>query len=139
MAKKVKKIDKNAEKSERIAKIREVFCENDNKIFAERLGKDESYTSQICNNSKAIGGNLVENILNAFPKVDANWLIRGLGNMIMNEQNIGDVTNSGIQINRIGNGDSYNINDIQPLVFSLQEKMDEQSELIKQIIKIMAK
>ena len=138
MAKKITKPPKNTEKSERVAKIRDVFCDNDNRIFAEKLGKDESYTSQICNGSKVIGGNLIETILNAFPKVDANWLIKGLGNMIVNEQNIGDVNNSGIQINHIGNGDTYNINDIQPLVFKLQEKVDEQSELIRQIIKVMA-
>ncbi len=137
MAKKKAKSPEKDEKSVRVAQIRTVFCDDDNRIFAERLGKEESYTSQICNGSKAIGGNLIETILSAFPKVDANWLIKGLGNMIINEQNFGDVNNSGRQ-NHVGNGDNYNINDIQPLIFSLQEKIDEQSKLIRKIIKIMA-
>ena len=41
--------------SKRISKIRQDFCDGKNTVFAERIGKDASYASQICVGAKVPG------------------------------------------------------------------------------------
>ena len=67
--------------SNRLDKIRKVYCEGKNTVFAERIGKDTSYTSQICNGTKSVGKSVMETILTAFPEVNRSWLYFGEGPM----------------------------------------------------------
>ena len=67
----------------RITKIRLDFCDGKNSVFAERIGKDTSYTSQICNGTKVPGKSVLEEILAAFPEVNRPWLYFGDGKMLV--------------------------------------------------------
>ena len=67
----------------RITKIRLDFCDGKNSVFAERIGKDTSYSSQICNGTKVPGKSVLEEILAAFPEVSRPWLYFGEGKMLV--------------------------------------------------------
>ena len=73
---------KNGEIWKRIAQIRQYFCDGNNVIFAERLEKEPTYTSQLCNGTKATGEKILELILQKFPEVSRVWLFFGEGEML---------------------------------------------------------
>ena len=72
----------NDEISKRIDKIRQYFCDGVNIDFAAKIGKDPTYTSQLCNGTKSIGKKIIEKILETFPEVSRTWLYFGEGNMM---------------------------------------------------------
>lgn len=72
----------NDEIWQRIAKIRQHFCDGNNILFAEKLGKDTTYTSQLCNGTKTSGKKILELILATFPSVSRGWLYFGEGGML---------------------------------------------------------
>lgn len=74
--------NKNSEIWQRIAQIRQYFCDGNNLDFAQRLGKEPTYTSQLCNGTKTTGKKLIELILATFPQVSRTWLILGEGEML---------------------------------------------------------
>jgi len=74
--------EKLTKKWQRIAKIRTYFCEDNNVLFAEKIGKKAAYTSQLCNGSKEAGNKMLEEILAAFPEVNRTWLYFGEGEML---------------------------------------------------------
>lgn len=67
---------------QRIDKIRQFFCGGYNIEFAAKIGKDPTYTSQLCNGSKAAGKKIIEKILSTFPDVNRTWLYFGEGEML---------------------------------------------------------
>ena len=67
----------------RISKIRQDFCDGKNTVFAERIGKDASYASQICGGAKVPGRGVLEEILTVFPEVSRPWLYFGEGRMLV--------------------------------------------------------
>ena len=69
--------------SKRISKIRQDFCDGKNTVFAERIGKDDSYASQICGGAKVPGRGVLEEILTVFPEVSRPWLYFGEGRMLV--------------------------------------------------------
>ena len=69
--------------SKRISKIRQDFCDGKNTVFAERIGKDASYASQICVGAKVPGRGVLEEILTVFPEVSRPWLYFGEGRMLV--------------------------------------------------------
>ena len=69
--------------SKRISKIRQDFCDGKNTVFAERIGKDASYASQICGGAKVPGRGVLEEILTIFPEVSRPWLYFGEGRMLV--------------------------------------------------------
>lgn len=71
----------------RISEIRDKFCQNSNKIFAEKLGISTSRASNLCNTEPNIGKATIEKILTAFPQVSRAWLMLGDGYMLT-EDNI---------------------------------------------------
>lgn len=72
----------NEEISSRILLIRQKFCADNNKEFAEKLGITPQYASNICNGTKAVGEETLEKILNVFPEVNRAWLFFGEGDML---------------------------------------------------------
>lgn len=74
--------EKNGEIWQRIAQIRQYFCGGNNLDFAERLEKEPTYTSQLCNGTKATGKKVLELILSKFPQVSHTWLLLGEGQML---------------------------------------------------------
>lgn len=70
------------EKSFRINKIREYFCDGNNKIFAEKLGISTTQASNLCGGKINIGEKSLYKVLLAFPEVSKAWLFRGEGEML---------------------------------------------------------
>lgn len=68
--------------NERIKKIRETFCNGDNKLFSSILGKSPQYISNLCNDGKKVGDKMLDEILSKFPQVNNIWLKMGDGEMI---------------------------------------------------------
>lgn len=66
----------------RIAKIRQYFCNGNNIEFAAKIGKDPTYSSQLCSGSKNAGKKMLGTILSAFPEVRSAWLYLGEGEML---------------------------------------------------------
>ncbi len=75
-----------AEISQRISEIRAYFCENNNKKFADMLGKSHTYTSGLCGNEN-VGKAVIETILSVFPEVSRSWLVTGEGTMLSANSN----------------------------------------------------
>lgn len=72
---------KKAELNDRIKQIRLVLFDDNNRKFATEIGEIEQTMSQICLNKRNAGLEIVQKILNNLPEIDANWLLRGKGNM----------------------------------------------------------
>lgn len=72
--------------NDRIKKIRELFCNDSNLEFAERLGVKSQFASNICN-SKKVGNNVFDNILEKFPEISPAWLKMGIEPMLSNQSN----------------------------------------------------
>lgn len=70
-----------AELSDRISQIRQTFCEDNNREFSELINVNEQTLSQICSGKRNAGLEIVQRILDNLPEIDANWLLRGKGNM----------------------------------------------------------
>lgn len=96
---------KKTELSNRISKIRGIFCDGDNRKFAAKLGLSEQVASSICTGNKPAGDGTLNKILNAFPSVNKVWLFLGEGDMLRTEPNMPQeqITNSAIGNNVGGN------------------------------------
>lgn len=70
--------------NERIKEIRECLSNNSNKEFSEKLNVSSQAISNYVRDGYNIGREVIENILKAFPQLDANWLLMGEGNMLKN-------------------------------------------------------
>lgn len=66
----------------RVGKIRTELCNDDNKLFAQKLGLSTQATSNLCNSQKSVGRKTIEKILEAFPQVNRLWLVMGVGEMM---------------------------------------------------------
>jgi phage repressor protein C with HTH and peptisase S24 domain len=67
--------------NERLKKIREVFCNDSNKEFAEKLNVSKQAANNYVRNGYNIGREVLEQIVTAFPGVEAFWLLTGKGDM----------------------------------------------------------
>jgi hypothetical protein len=81
-----KTTSQNSQINERFSQIRECFCQNDNKLFASKIGEKEQNLSSICTGSRPVGLTSIMKLLVAIPEVDANWLLLGKGQMIKTNQ-----------------------------------------------------
>lgn len=70
-----------AKLNDRISQIRQIFCEDNNREFSELINVNEQALSQICSGKRNAGLEIVQKILDNLPEIDANWLLRGKGNM----------------------------------------------------------
>ena len=98
-----------AELNDRISQIRQTFCEDNNREFSELINVNEQALSQICSGKRNAGLEIVQKILDNLPEIDANWLLRGKGDMLRNRQRIGDINNSNVSGCNV-NGHDININ-----------------------------
>lgn len=85
LSEKVNLLPGEAKMGERISKIREVYCKGRNVDFAQRIGKEPTYTSQICNGIKIPSKPVLEEIIAAFPDLSRSWLYFGEGKMLQSE------------------------------------------------------
>lgn len=102
-------ISKKAELNDRIKQIRSILFDDNNRKFAAEIGEIEQTMSQICLNKRNAGLEIIQKILDNLPEVDANWLLRGKGDMLRNRQRIGDINNSNVSGCNV-NGHDININ-----------------------------
>ena len=79
----VEKISKKKGLNDRIKQIRSFLFDDNNRKFSSEIGENEQTMSQICSNKRNAGLEIVQKILNNLPEVDANWLLRGKGNMLI--------------------------------------------------------
>lgn len=77
----VEKISKKQGLNDRIKQIRSFLFDDNNRKFASEIGENEQTMSQICSNKRNAGLEIVQKILNSLPEIDANWLLKGKGNM----------------------------------------------------------
>ena len=71
--------------NERIKKIREDFCDDNNTLFAEKLKVSAQYASNITKEGKNVGGKVLNRLLGLFPEVNSIWLKLGEGQMLKEE------------------------------------------------------
>lgn len=122
---------KKTGKSDRISKIRSIFCGDDNQKFALEIGISEQLASSICTGNKPAGTGTLEKILAAFPRINRVWLFMGEGEMLRPEPTISaDVVNQAIGnkgdvIQRGKEGAPVDSTDIARLI-SLLENKDKQ-------------
>lgn len=77
--------------NERIALIREILCDNNNREFAEKLGTSDQYASNLCKSGKSVGEKTKTKILEIFPEINKIWFLTGEGEMLKGEsQGSGD-------------------------------------------------
>lgn len=69
----------------RIREVRQKFCDDKNKDFAERLNKRPNTTSNWVKDGYSVGGGVITEIASIFP-VNANWLLTGEGEMLKNSE-----------------------------------------------------
>ena len=128
---------------QRIAEIRQFYCNGNNVDFAAKLGKDPTYTSQLCNGSKAPGKKILNLILKVFSNVSRVWLYFGEGVMHEGDRVIhGDMSpmkNNGIFINHNNGGSTYNnYAELMQIVLSQQKTIQELTEQNKMLTQIIA-
>ncbi|MDR1561214.1 MAG: helix-turn-helix domain-containing protein [Holosporaceae bacterium] len=106
--------------------------------FTDRIGSNKSTVSQIKNGETKIPNNLFEKITTAFPIISFDWLKKGEGEMLKNNQQIGNISNStvvGADIN--GNGITISHNDFAGIIEGYQEVIKKNQEQIDKLIEII--
>ncbi len=133
---------KTQEISSRIDQIRQYFCNGVNVDFAAKIGKDPTYTSQLCTGTKSIGNKIIEKILETFPEVSKTWLYLGEGEMLRTDNSTQHNTvsdNKGIIVQHGGGGDIYNNHaDLMQVVLSQQKTIQELTEQNKILTRLIA-
>lgn len=128
---------KKTDLSNRITKIRGMFCDGDNRKFSQALGMSEQVASSICTGNKPAGDGTLNKILKAFPRVNKVWLFLGEGEMLKQEPSISSeqIKNSAIGNNVSGdivvtNEDLKDKSDIYRLIRLLENKDRQIDRLI---------
>ena len=121
-----------AELNDRISQIRQTFCEDNNREFSELINVNYQALSQICSGKRNAGLEIVQKILDNLPEIDANWLLRGKGNMTIDRSGKNVSVQDSPQAT-VSNGD-MTINAPAELLILLTS----QQETIKRLTEIIA-
>lgn len=134
-------MEKNCEKicniGERFAKIRVVFCENNNKKFAELTGIDPRSLSSICTGNRNPGKDVIERVLAAFQDINRAWLVLGEGEMLksgVSQTNNGSVGGDMIASMKTERQES---DQIDRLLDKMEDVVSKQSEQIDRLLTIV--
>lgn len=90
--------------SHQLLKIRAEFCENSSQKMAERIGIPKQRLSNYIN-GKSLGSKTIDLILQAFPEVNPTWLMKGEGDMLIDNHPSGPSINT---VNQKGNNTQNN-------------------------------
>lgn len=129
----------------RISKIRDIFCDSDNRKFAKELGISVQSASSICTGNKPAGEGTLNKILNAFPRVNKVWLFMGEGDMLRPEPSVQDnISKSAVGNNIKGNlvlqnEDMSDKSDVYRLIRLLENKDRQIDRLITMLEERIAK
>lgn len=100
--------------SSRLLKIRVKLCDDNNNIFAEKLGISKQQASNYVNGKSNPGQKKLEEVLDAFPEVNRTWLILGEGPMLYSQKsedaNVEAKRSTVNTISHTGSGCTNNIN-----------------------------
>ncbi len=98
-----------------------IESEKNQSAFLKKVNWATSEISHLRENpEKSIGYNKLKSILDAYPSVSAEWLMRGEGSM---ERGAGDGSNINVQLaNGHGNNQQYTVSDVAHLQALLAEK-----------------
>lgn len=124
-------MDKSNEIYDRVRKIRTILCDNNNNLFAEKLGKKKQHASAICNGAASVGKKMQEEILEAFPEVNRAWLMLGEGSMLTTPNNDASLSNkksSGNTINNTGANSTNSINEV--LIKMYEARLSDKDDVI---------
>jgi SOS-response transcriptional repressor LexA len=69
----------------RIKIVRKQLCNDSTKEFADKLKVSSQAISNYTREGYNVGREVIENILNAFPDLDANWLLLGNDGMLLSD------------------------------------------------------
>lgn len=115
---------KNSEISDRIRQIRLKFFEGSNRKMAEKIGINEDYFGRICSGKVGVGRSVVDRILAAMPEVNGDWLLTGVGSIVVGSS---DNSDNG----PVGRGS------LEEEVRRLEEIVNKQAEQIDRLLKII--
>ncbi|MBQ9417069.1 MAG: hypothetical protein IJU19_00615 [Bacteroidales bacterium] len=122
----------------RILQIRRTFFDDNNRKFAEQIGENEKTLSQICSGDRNGGWAIVQKILDSMPEINANWLLRGEGEMTKSEQHIGDINNSHVVGVNVSNSEINNDHTgAYETLLAIVDKYQEQTDRILNIMERM--
>ncbi|MBQ9547389.1 MAG: hypothetical protein IJU90_08910 [Bacteroidales bacterium] len=127
---------KETEISQRICKIRELFCDGNNNQFAGLIGLSPQNASGICRGTKPAGKDTQDKILRAFPRINRAWLVLGEGDMLKPEPTISTdvITNTAFGNNNVQGKEIMPVSeraaDIDRLIALLENKDRQIDRLI---------
>lgn len=131
---------KTQEISSRIDQIRQYFCNGVNVDFAAKIGKDPTYTSQLCTGTKSIGNKIIEKILETFPEVSKTWLYLGEGDMLVSgsahEQTTPAASPDAEELAMLRKNNAAHLKHIELLeekVSSLEEQLQQEREKVSSL------
>lgn len=78
--------DTKSEINGRIEQIRSRLFDGNNKAFSQKVGEIEQTISQICLGKRNAGIEIIKKIIINIPELNANWLIAGRGEMLLQPQ-----------------------------------------------------
>jgi len=117
--------------SERIKEIRTILCEGSNIEFAKIMNVKTNTTSNWVSGGREIGFDVIEQIIKKFPQIDANWLLKGEGEMMkgnINTINSNGSLNNNIAGSVVGNNvgtDEGEINALKARIAELEARVKE--------------
>ena len=129
---------------ERILQIRDFFCDGSNRKFAEKIGINEKYISNIAHGGRNASKKVLDKITDVFPEVNKSWLYFGEGSMLKNN-NTGDISNNHAGGDILGNGavkttpeNDTTIAELVAIIKRLTETNKQQSEQITKLIDLLS-
>ncbi len=112
------------------------------RITINALERQMGVSNSYFKNTKNISAENCAKLLDIYPDISAEWLLLGKGEMLKNNQNVGDITNSsvtGVNINgtEIHLPSSENVQAIMDMVVTYQRITEKQLSQIDQLIAII--
>jgi hypothetical protein len=111
--------------------------------FAKTVNEKPNTVGNWFARGDSIGKDVINKIITTFPNIDSNWLLTGEGEMLKNNQQIGDVAQStvvGANVN--GNGiniTNNNFSEMIELQKGYQELLKKKDEHISELLSIVNK
>lgn len=119
--------------SDRLRKIRVKLCEDNNGIFAEKIGTTQQQASNYISGIRNPSGKKIDQILEAFPEVNRAWLILGEGAMLVSKE----PENNNV-INSTGDNNNNSINNgsqVDAIVSMYEARLADKDALIEYLKK----
>lgn len=107
-------------------------------VFEKKVGISNGYVNNVKN---SIGSEIISKISDVYPELSTEWLLTGKGEMLRNNQQIGDIAHStvvGANVN--GNGNRITNNDVTSMIElqkGYQEMIKKSQEQIDRLIGII--